>query len=111
MSTELMYTKKKSLRMKCESLPFKTDDKKKKDLSFSFWFCIGGSSKCNKSRKSYSKKFWFNWLGVCLWMVFIRASPDDPTVKVHDLESLHYSLLFLGFGRGGGHNWPGPLFP
>ena len=32
-------------------------------------------------------------------MVFIRAPPDDPTVKVHDLKSLHYSLLFLGFGR------------
>ena len=37
-------------------------------------------------------------------MVFIRAPPDDPTVKVHDLESLHYSLPVLGFGRGGGSN-------
>lgn len=29
-------------------------------------------------------------------MVFIRAPPDDPTIKVHDLESLHYSLPVWG---------------
>ena len=35
-----MYTKKKSLRMKCESLPFKTDDKKKSIYLFLFDFVL-----------------------------------------------------------------------
>ena len=35
-----MYTKTKSLRMKCESLPFKTDDKKKSIYFFLFDFVL-----------------------------------------------------------------------